>query len=122
MLAIREALGMSAADLGARMGVSETSVLSLEANERDDRAQLGTLRRAAAALDCELVYVLVPRAPLGTLATERAVKLARTALAGVEHHMALEGQEVDAAATRRQLAEYAEQLLDSPGLWRDGRA
>src|SRR5215217_7999866 len=59
--AIRDALGMSAADLAERMGVTQSTVARLESSERDGRIQLDTLQRAADALDCDLVYALVPR-------------------------------------------------------------
>src|SRR5665213_3135279 len=92
--AIRESLGMSAADLAGRMGAAETSVLSLEHNEVTRRAQLGTLERAAHALNCDLVYALVPRRPLEQMVEERARLVAGELLGSVDHSMALEGQQV----------------------------
>ena len=117
--ALREALGMSLADLGDRMGVSATSVLSLERGEREGSVQLGTLRRAAEALDCDLVYALVPRRPLETVVRDRARRKAVVALAPVAHSMLLEQQDVLPVAAEAQLDEYAARLLKRPGLWRD---
>ena len=119
--AIREALGMSAADLADRMGTAETSVLSLERNEVTRRAQLDTLERAANALGCDLVYAIVPRRPLEQMADERARAVAGRLLGSVGHSMALEGQQVSAAVTEEQLVEQAMRLRDEPGLWRDER-
>ena len=70
--AIREALGMSAAALGGRLGVTAGAVTRLEQSEAADRIQLDTLRRTADALGCDLVYLLVPRRPLTTVVRERA--------------------------------------------------
>ena len=61
--AIREALGMSAAALAARMGTTAGAVTRLEQSEAGDRIRLDTLHRAADALECDLVYLLVPRRP-----------------------------------------------------------
>ena len=55
---------MTTRELAARMHVSQPAVTQLERSEITGRAQLGSLRKAAAALDCDLVYALVPRTPL----------------------------------------------------------
>src|SRR5258708_29177418 len=70
--AIREALGMSAAALAARMGTTAGAVTRLEQSEAADRIRLDTLRRAADALECDLVYLLVPRRPLTAVVRDRA--------------------------------------------------
>ena len=119
--AIREALGMSAADLGQRRGVAETSVLSLERNEVTHHARLDTLERAANALDCDLIYALVPRRPLEQMVDERARALAADLLGSVGHSTALEGQQVAPSVAKAQLLDRALRLRDEPGLWRDGR-
>jgi predicted DNA-binding mobile mystery protein A len=112
---------MSAADLGQRMGAAETSVLSLEHNEVTRRVRLDTLERAADALNCELVYALVPRRPLEQMVDERARSVAGELLGSVGHSMALEGQQVSPSVTQDQLLEQALRLRDEPGLWRDER-
>ena len=57
--AIRTALGMSTKEMAQRMGVTQSRVSQLEHAEADDSIHLGTLRRAAEALGCELHYVFV---------------------------------------------------------------
>jgi predicted DNA-binding mobile mystery protein A len=116
--AIREAIGMSAAQLAERMGATETSVLSLERNERSGRVRLDTLARAADALECDLVYALIPRQSLEDLVSRRAQELAAHQVQAVDHTMRLEGQRVDDATLREQLAEHASLLRDRPGFWR----
>jgi hypothetical protein len=59
-------------------------------------ANCTTLQRVAAALDCTLVYSLVPNKPLETMVRERARMFARRRLEPVEHSMLLEGQAVTA--------------------------
>ena len=58
--AIRTALGMSTAQLAKRLRVKQPSVVALEQSETKGTMELATLRRVAAALDCTLVYALVP--------------------------------------------------------------
>lgn len=59
--AIREALGLSLADQARRLKVTPPAVRSFELAEAEDRITLGSLRRTAAAMYCDLVYTLLPR-------------------------------------------------------------
>ena len=58
---IRERLGLSLTDLAKRLQVTPPAVRSFERAEAEDRITLASLRRTAAAMDCELIYALVPR-------------------------------------------------------------
>lgn len=120
--AIREALGMTTAELGERMGLSQSVVSRMEQSERSGHIQLDTLQRAADALECEVVYALVPRRPLDDMVTERARALAEQRLRRVGHTMALEEQLVDDAAMAAKLELLIEQYRGAPGLWRSARA
>jgi predicted DNA-binding mobile mystery protein A len=60
--AIREAIGVSAGELGRILGVSRQLPLQFEKSEADDSITLKSLRNVANALGCDLVYALVPRA------------------------------------------------------------
>lgn len=90
---IRQALGMTRNDMATRLGITPSTVARIEASEQRETIQLDTLRRAAAALDCELVYALVPRQPLQQAVEHRRQKLVRALNAKVHTHMALEGQD-----------------------------
>ena len=115
--AVREALGMSTAALGARLGITAGAVTRLEQSEAADRIRLDTLRRAADALGCDLVYLLVPRRPLTAVVQERARELARSQVAAVEQTMLLEDQ---ATGQTSELEDrLAERLLERGGLWSD---
>src|SRR5215813_3110930 len=62
--AIREALGMTTAQLANRLGIKQPSVVAIEQSEAKGTIELATMRRVAEALDCTLVYALVPNKPL----------------------------------------------------------
>lgn len=113
--AVREALGMSAAVLADRLGITSGAVTRLEQSEAADRARLETLRRAADALGCDLVYLLVPRRPLTAVVRDRARELARLQAAAVEQTMRLEDQATgQPGALEDQLTE---RLLERGQLW-----
>lgn len=76
---------------------------------------LKRLERAARALDCTLVYTLVPRKPLETLVQERAHQVARKRIQTVSHSMLLENQSVPEDVEREQLERLARQLIDGGG-------
>src|ERR1700689_623852 len=75
--AIREALGMSTAQLARRLKIKQPSVVDLEKSEAKGSIELATLRRVAEALDCTLVYALVPNQPLEAIIRDRARTFAR---------------------------------------------
>ena len=52
---------ISAGEVAQRMGVSRQLPLQFEKAEVDDRITLKSLRRMADALDCDLVYALIPK-------------------------------------------------------------
>lgn len=115
--AVREALGMSTAALAARLGITAGAVTRLEQSEAADRIRLDTLHRAADALGCDLVYLLVPRRPLTAVVQERARELARAQVAAVEQTMLLEDQ---ATGQTSELEDrLAERLLERGSLWGD---
>src|SRR6516225_12018564 len=87
--AVREALGMSTAQLAKRLGVKQPSVVDLEQSEAKGSIELATLRRVAEALDCKLVYALVPNKPLETMIRDRARLFAQRRRKPVEHSMLL---------------------------------
>jgi predicted DNA-binding mobile mystery protein A len=93
--AIREAAGISASEVARTLKTSRQLPVQLEKAEAEDRITLKSLRAAANALGCELVYAVVPKVnTLHDLVEERARTQAKKHVLGVEHSMALENQAV----------------------------
>lgn len=116
--AIREALGMPRVELARRLAVTDQAVSKLERSEVNDSISLGTLRRAAEALECTLVYALVPNSSLEEIVDRRATEVARRNVERVSHTMLLEDQRGDKGDEERLLRDLAEQVKQSPALWR----
>ena len=114
---IRHALGMSGRELADRLGVSQQTIPDIERSEQAQTIKLETLRRAANALDCDLVYVLVPRRSLNDTVWEQARRKATQHLQPLAHHSRLEDQSVTADDATAQIDELAAQLVDRRGLW-----
>src|ERR1700682_663305 len=103
--ALREALGMSTAQLAKRLGIRQPSLVALEQSEAKGTIELATLRRVAEALDCTLVYALVPNKPLEQTVRERARLFARRRFEPIAHSMALEDQKVQRKETEALIDE-----------------
>ena len=96
---------MSTAQLAKRLGIKQPSLVALEQSEAKGTIELATLRRVAEALDCTVVYALVPNKPLETTLRDRARAFARRRRAPVEHSMLLEDQKVTAKDSEARLDE-----------------
>jgi predicted DNA-binding mobile mystery protein A len=94
--AIREALGMTQKEVGVAMGMRQQAYRLVEGREMRGAVTIETLRRAAGALDCELVYFLMPRQSAARTFGELAAvhDPSRENQRATEHSMALEGQDV----------------------------
>src|SRR5207253_1082862 len=75
-----------------RLRVKQPSIVELEQSELRGTIQLSTLKRVAAAMDCTLVYALIPNQALDTMVRDRARAVARRRLRSVENSMRLEKQ------------------------------
>ena len=106
--AIRDALGLTARQLASRMGKTHSVLVRLERSEVADAITLGSLRAAAEAMDCTLVYAIVPNRSLTETARARAASIADTQLGRMHHTMRLEDQ----ALTRDDLAVERNRLIE----------
>lgn len=117
--ALRNALGMTSAQLARRIGVSQSRIPELEQAEVGGSITLHSLERAAEALGCRVVYALVPTRPLADAMRERAEIIADRHLAHIDQSMRLEDQAVrDDGVRKEQRRRLIEQLLQRPArLW-----
>ena len=117
--AVREALGMSLRQLAKRAKISKTTVRVTELNEAKGTVQLDSLRRLADALECDLVYALIPRSSLQATREERAREISADLVCRVSSSMELEAQGVPEAQRQRQIEELTTEILEqrSRDLW-----
>jgi predicted DNA-binding mobile mystery protein A len=77
--------------------------------------QFDTLRGLADALDCDLVYALIPRTSLAQTLEAQARRKAAALVGRVADSMKLEAQGVAHEATERQVSELAATILRDRG-------
>jgi len=115
--AIRTALGMSQAVLARRLGVSAAAVNKLENAEVHGGITVTKLEEVARALDCELVYALVPRTTLEETVDKQAHQLAGELLGYAARTMALEDQGISDTRVSETLDRYADDLIMRGNVW-----
>jgi predicted DNA-binding mobile mystery protein A len=117
--AIRISLGLSGVAFAKRLGVTPASVADMERSEASGTVTLNSLRKAAAAMDCDLVYAIIPRTTLEGILKQRASEKARTMLGRVGQSMKLEAQAINPRRARERVQAIVESLLDNPkAIWK----
>ena len=120
--AVRGALGLTAAQLARRMKTQPSDVLHLERREVLKSATLASLDKAARAMNCRLVWAIVPDKPndsLTAIVEKRAHRVADQLSRSVDQTMKLESQGLSPELSKRQADNLAEDLLRNgdPRLW-----
>ncbi len=117
--ALRDALGMSSAQLGKRLGKVSQTVDDWEKAEANGSIQLKTLRQAAEALGCSLVCALVPKTSLNDIFETRVRTIAMRDLKRVAHTMKLEAQGTDEADLETRIDAYIRDKLRDRDIWNE---
>ena len=108
---LRKALGMSGPQLAERLKVGKSQMSQMESLEVDDRITLKQLRKVAHALDCDLVYALVPSKPVNEMLRERAWEKAKALVEKTDVHMKLESQQISSDSLEAFKEKEAERLI-----------
>ncbi len=117
---IRIALGMTLRQFAGRMGsAAPQNAGAVEQSEAQGKISLNALRQAAHAIDCELVYAVVPRRTLEELLLERVRQVAVQRVQSVAHTMTLENQSVTPAYLESEIQELVTEMMHRPpkDLW-----
>jgi predicted DNA-binding mobile mystery protein A len=107
----RNIIGMRADQLAKRMGVTQSTVSEMEHAEASGSITLNSLRKAAGAMECRLVYAFVPEKSFEDVVMHQAERAARAQLRPVSHSMALENQQTGSAEQQELLTEYVTALV-----------
>jgi len=108
---------MTTAELGQRMGLTQSRVSQIERSEELGSIRLDTLERAGQALNCQVRYVFVPNEPLEEMVQRQARLRAQAEVDVVTHTMALEDQVPESGVLDALVKEMAERFVDERHLW-----
>jgi predicted DNA-binding mobile mystery protein A len=109
--AVRTALGMPQSYLARELGVTTGAIAKYEAGEAAGSISLATLRKAANAMEYDLVYALVPRTSMDEIRFGRARVIARKILGAASRKMALKDQKVPKGDLETRIDDLARVIL-----------
>jgi predicted DNA-binding mobile mystery protein A len=93
LASVREALGLTLEEVARRLSTRRANVLRFEKYEASEGITLHNLRRVAEAMDCQLVYALMPKTGSFVDLAEKPIRdRALRDVESVVHTMALEDQ------------------------------
>ena len=107
---LRHALGMSGAQVAARMGVSRNAIYQAEGNERDGAITIAQMRKIASAMNAEFVYALVPKGSVDDVIRAQARQKAEALVRRAGAHMALESQSLSNDQTKQRVEALTDEL------------
>lgn len=111
---IRSAIGLSTRHLAKRAGVSQGQIVQFEQGELNETITLASLHKLAEAMDCHLVYGLIPKTSLDDIILQQAKKVAKNRVSRVSHSMTLEQQEVDEETQQQRITALTKELVQGP--------
>lgn len=101
-----------------RAGVSKTTAASVEKNEVRGTVQLDSLQRLADAMDCDVVYAVVPRRSLEATLERCAREAAERMVGRVADSMELEAQGTSSSEREALVEELMARFRANPSeLW-----
>lgn len=113
---IRKAMGMTLNDLGELTGLSGRTIAQAEKREVEGKVTLATLKKMAEAMECELVYALIPKKSVKETIENKARAKAIERLNEAGLHMKLEAQDVTGDLNER-VERLARKLIANGDVW-----
>jgi predicted DNA-binding mobile mystery protein A len=108
---IRNALGMTSRQFAKRIGVTQARASAIETGEMEDSLTLKSAKEAATALNCKLVYFLIPEKSLEKTVSDQAIKFVKSNIRSVVQTMGLENQGISPADSDDFIKIRAEEIL-----------
>ncbi len=105
--------------MAKKLGYSIQGAKDLEMREANGNVTLNTLREAAEAMDCNLMYFIVPKKPLDATLDSVARMLADKTTKDISNSMALEGQQTTQVEQKEARNMLVDKLKNDPKkIWR----
>jgi predicted DNA-binding mobile mystery protein A len=119
---VRNALGMSGAEVANRMGVTRGRVTQAEHAELTGGVTLKSMQATAAAMGCRFVYAVIPvSGRIEDIITAQAHKKATAIVGTASKHMALENQKLPDDKIAQEVERLTREIVQEmpPDFWID---
>jgi predicted DNA-binding mobile mystery protein A len=113
---MRQALGMTLSKLAEACGSSTPSIAQAERREAEGKVSVETLKSAAEAMNCEFVYMFVPKSEMTSFVERKAYEKAKRLIVNADLHMSLEDQKVKGDLEPR-IQRLKKKLIDEGKVW-----
>jgi predicted DNA-binding mobile mystery protein A len=113
---IREALGMTMEKLGKVCDLSTSTISQAERGESQGKITVDTLKKTAEAMNCEFIYMFIPKSEMTEFIEQKAYEKAKRILMSADLHMSLEGQKVTGDLEPR-IQRLKKKLIDEGNVW-----
>ena len=119
---VRNALGMSGAEVARKLGVTRARVTAAERDELDGGISLKSMQAMAEAMGCRFVYAIIPPSgDIEDLILAQARKKALAIVGVTSTHMALENQKLPDASIAQEVERLTQEIArENPSdFWSD---
>jgi len=119
---VRNALGMSAAQLGRRVHRTRANISAAERSEQEERATIQSMKTLAEAMGCKFVYAIIPAdGDIENVIEQQARKKAKALVARASNHMALEKQSLSVGLVNDEIERLTSDLMGNinADFWKD---
>ncbi len=118
---VRNALGMSAAQLARRLGMTRAHIWKTEKAELSGGVTLKTIKNLAEGMGCRFIYAIVPENTVEDILVQRARKKAERIVEATNKHMALEDQMLSGKTIAHEIERLQKDMLDNmpSDFWND---
>jgi predicted DNA-binding mobile mystery protein A len=107
---IRIALGMTQKQLAQRVNMQQHAIARVE-NSANHDIRLGTLRKLAEGLQCELLISVIPKEKISKLIESRASKIAKEKIRHSLGNAAMESQSPDQKTISREIEQLKQEII-----------
>jgi predicted DNA-binding mobile mystery protein A len=118
---VRNALGMSGAQLAKKMGVSRARIAQAEQAELHGGVTLKSMQATAEAMGCRFVYAIVPPGRIEDIIMAQARNKSMAVVGTAGKHMALESQTLPGDKIAQEVERLTREIAQEmpPDFWSD---
>ena len=116
---VRGALGLTQSALATRLEITRVAVNNLEHSESRGGITIAKLAEVARAMDCSLVYALVPNSTLDEIVFAQARRVAAATLGYASQTMELESQAIQNDQYQEAVDRFAAEIVAKGTQWRN---
>lgn len=109
---MRKTLKISSYRLARFLGITQSSLITMEKREVDKAITLKSLEKVANFFDCNLVYAFIPRHSFEEMIKGKAREIALNVVTQTQQTMALENQSLSQTQLQKQIELQCEVILN----------